>query len=164
LAELRVDVVQMEIPAGCNLIAGHSHFIKTVEDLYEILATTSPHLKFGIAFCEASGPRLVRWDGNDKELVEVAVRNAQRVAAGHFFNVLLKDGYPINCLNAIKGCQEICRIFAATANPLQILVVETEQGRGVIGVVDGFTPLGVENEDDQRERRNLLRNVIGYKR
>ncbi len=164
MADVKFDVVPIKIPEGCNVILGHSHFIKTVEDLYEILVTTSPYLKFGIAFCEASGPRLIRKDGNDKDLIDVAVENALAVAAGHFFIIVLKDGYPINCLNAIKNCQEVCRIFTATANPLQVIIAETEQGRAVIGVVDGFTPLGVEEQQHIEERKKLLREIIGYKR
>ncbi len=161
---VKLDVVKMEIPEGCNIILGHSHFIKTVEDLYEILVTSSPYLKFGIAFCEASGPCLIRHDGNDEELKKVAIENAKRLSAGHAFVILLKEGYPINVLNAIKNCQEVCRIFTATANPLEVIIAETEQGRGIIGVVDGFASKGVESEEDIEKRKRFLREVTKYKR
>ncbi|MCQ4406800.1 MAG: adenosine-specific kinase [Sulfolobaceae archaeon] len=160
---VKIDVVRVEIPEGTNVIIGQSHFIKTVEDLYETLASSSPHLKFGIAFCEASGKRLVRWDGNDEELIKLAQKACLGIAAGHVFVIYIKNGYPINVLNRIKNVEEVVRIFAATANPLQVLVAETDQGRGVIGVVDGFTPLGVENEENIKERKDLLRK-FGYKR
>ncbi|MDK2870832.1 MAG: uncharacterized protein PWQ16_184 [bacterium] len=161
---VNLEVVKMEIPEGCNIIVGHSHFIKTVEDLYEILVTSSPYLKFGIAFCEASGPCLIRYDGNDEELIKVAIENAQRLSAGHAFVVLIKEGYPINVLNAIKGCQEVCRIFTATANPLQVIIAQTDQGRGIIGVVDGFSSKGVEGPEDIEKRKKFLREVTKYKR
>jgi hypothetical protein len=164
LTELKWQIVQLEIPEGCNIILGQSHFIKTVEDIYEALVTSAPALEFGIAFCESSGPCLVRHDGNAKDLVDVAIENAKKLSAGHAFVVLLRKGYPINVLNALKGVQEVCRIFAATANPLQVLVFETEQGRGIAGVVDGFATKGVESEADIKDRKNLLRKVIGYKR
>jgi adenosine/AMP kinase len=160
---VKIDVVRIEIPQGTNVIIGQSHFIKTVEDLYETLASSSPHLKFGIAFCEASGKRLIRWDGNDEELIQLAQKACQSIAAGHVFVIYIKNGYPINVLNRIKNVEEVVRIFAATANPLQVLVAETDQGRGVIGVVDGQTPLGVEKEEDIKERKELLRK-FGYKR
>ena len=158
-----IEVVSVEIPEGVNIIAGMSHFIKTVEDLYEALATSSPHLKFGIAFCEASGPTLIRYDGNDDELTKFAVDVAKRVAAGHFFIVAIREGYPINVLHKIRKVDEIVNILCATANPVQFLVVETEQGRGVIGVVDGYKSKGVESEEDRKHRHKFLRN-IGYKR
>ena len=161
---LRWSVESLEIPEGCNLVLGQSHFIKTVEDLYEALVTSSPSLEFGIAFCEASGDCLIRRDGNAPDLVKAAVENARRVNAGHVFVVLLRNGYPINVLDRIKRVQEVCRVFAATANPLQVLVAQTEQGRGVAGVVDGFPTLGVETEEDAAGRRHLLREIIGYKR
>ncbi len=160
---VKIDVVRIDIPEGTNVIIGQSHFIKTVEDLYEALATSSPHLKFGIAFNEASGKRLIRTDGNDQELIKLAVEQAKKIGAGHTFVIYIKNGYPINVLNTIKNVQEVVRIFAATANPLQVLVAETDQGRGIIGVVDGFTPLGVETEEDVKERKELLRK-FGYKR
>ncbi|MFP3260618.1 MAG: adenosine-specific kinase, partial [Sulfolobus sp.] len=140
---IKIDVVRVEIPEGTNVIIGQSHFIKTVEDLYETLASSSPTLRFGIAFCEASGKRLIRWDGNDEELIKMAQQTALKIGAGHTFVIYLKNGYPINVLNRIKNVEEVVRIFAATANPLQVLVAETDQGRGIIGVVDGYTPLGI---------------------
>ena len=157
-------LVQLDFPSDCNVILGQSHFIKTVEDLYEALATSSPSLKFGIAFCEASGDCLIRFDGNDEELVRIAVDNMTAVGAGHSFLIVLRNGYPINVLNRIKECQEVCRIFAATANPLQVIVCESGQGRGVAGVIDGFSPNGVETESDIEGRKTLLRRIIGYKR
>lgn len=158
------QVERMEIPEGCNIILGQSHFIKTVEDLFEALVTSSPGLQFGIAFCEASEPCLIRRDGNSPDLVEAAVRNALALSAGHAFVVLIRNGYPINVLNRIKEVQEVCGIFAATANPLEVLVFETEQGRGIAGVVDGFSSRGVEEGSHVEARKNLLRNIIGYKR
>lgn len=155
--------VPLAIPPDCNLVAGQSHFIKTVEDLAEIVVTTVPGAKFGLAFCEASGPCLVRTEGNDDALVAAAVDNAVRVAAGHTFWLLLHGAYPINLLPAIKQCQEVCQVFCATANPVQALVAELEQGRGVIGVVDGSGPLGVEDDAAKEARRGFLRK-IGYKR
>ena len=157
-------LVQLEFPSDSNIIVGQSHFIKTVEDLYEALITSSPSLKFGIAFCEASGDCLVRKDGNDGELVEAAVKNALALSAGHSFVVILRGGYPINVLNRLKDCQEVCRIIAATANPIQAIVCESPQGRGIAGVIDGFPPLGVENDDGIQARKDLLRKIIGYKR
>lgn len=154
--------VTMEIPDGANIIIGQSHFIKTAEDLYEIMVNSVPGIKFGIAFCEASGPCLVRAEGNDTALREVAIQNARNIAAGHTFVILMKGAFPVNVLNAIKSCPEVCSIFCATANPLQVLVAETEQGRGVLGVIDGYCPKGVENEKDIQERRQFLRK-IGYK-
>ncbi|MFP3225473.1 MAG: adenosine-specific kinase [Sulfolobaceae archaeon] len=160
---IKIDVVRVEIPEGTNVIIGQSHFIKTVEDLYETLASSSPTLRFGIAFCEASGKRLIRWDGNDEELIKMAQQTALKIGAGHTFVIYLKNGYPINVLNRVKNVEEVVRIFAATANPLQVLVAETDQGRGIIGVVDGYTPLGIEGEADIKERKELLRK-FGYKR
>ncbi|MCC6030276.1 MAG: adenosine monophosphate-protein transferase [Desulfurococcales archaeon] len=159
----RLEVVQIPIPEGANVIIGHSHFIKTVEDLYEALITSSPGIRFGLAFNEASGKRLVRIDGNDEELIKLASETALKVGAGHFFIIYLKNAWPINVLNRIKEVQEVVRVYAATANPLQVIVVETDQGRGVLGVVDGFTPLGVESSEDINERKSFLRK-IGYKR
>ena len=160
---MNLSPVKIDIPADANVIIGQSHFIKTVEDLYEILATSAAGLKFGVAFCEASGQRLVRWDGNDKELTGSAIANAKAIGAGHVFVVLLREGFPINVLNQIKNCPEVCRIFCATANELEVIVIDREQGRGVVGVVDGQSPAGVETEDDQAVRREFLRK-IGYKR
>jgi adenosine/AMP kinase len=160
--KMELKPVRLEFPEGCNIILGQSHFIKTVEDLYEIMITHSPQAKFGIAFCEASGKRLIRFEGNDQELIEVACKNLQRIAAGHTFLIVMKNAYPINVINAVKNCQEVCRIFCATANPVEVIVAETEQGRGVIGVIDGYKPLGIEKEEDRRERKEFLRK-IGYK-
>ena len=157
-----IEIVGIDVPDGTNLVLGQSHFIKTVEDLYEALAGSSPHLRFGLAFCEASGPRLVRRAGNDPDLVEQAVAHALAVAAGHSFVVLLREGFPVNVLNQIKTVPEVCHVFCATANPVQVLVAVTDRGRGILGVVDGEPPLGVETEDDVRARQSLLRE-IGYK-
>lgn len=161
---MELKVVKINIPEGTNIIIGQSHFIKTVEDLYEIMVTTIPNVKFGIAFNEASGPCLIRSDGNDDALVQAAVENCQAMQAGHVFNILIRDAYPINVLANIKHCQEICSIFCATANPVEVIVARTEQGCGVMGVVDGYGPKGVETEKDREDRRDLLRKVIGYKR
>jgi adenosine/AMP kinase len=158
-----LTAVRLEIPEGANLILGQTHFIKTVEDLYEVLATTVPQMKFGIAFNEASGPCLTRLEGNDPDLRAVAQRNATVIGAGHIFVILLRDGYPINVLNRIKDVPEVCSIFCATANPVEVVVAQTEQGRGVLGVVDGSSPKGVESDEDARARREFLRK-IGYKR
>ena len=155
--------VKMETPEGANIIIGQTHFIKTVEDLYEIMAGTVPEASFGIAFCEASCDCLVRKEGNDKKMIEVAVRNASSIGAGHTFVVIMKDAFPINVLNAIKSCQEVCSIFCATANPVEVVIAETELGRGIMGVIDGFVPKGIEDEKDIRRRKALLRK-LGYKR
>lgn len=155
--------VPIRFPEGANIILGQSHFIKTVEDLYEILISSVPGMKFGVAFCEASGPCLIRFDGNDEELKTVAVKIATEVGAGHSFVIVMTEGFPINVLNAIKACPEVCRVYCATANPVEAIVVETGQGRGILGVIDGESPRGVENEDDIRARRDFLR-TIGYKR
>lgn len=160
---MEIEVVQLEVPEGSNIVFGQSHFIKTVEDLYEIMVGSMPSIRFGLAFCEASGKRLIRSDGNDEELRAAAVRNAQAVGAGHTFCIVLKDAFPINVLNAIKSCPEVCRIFCATANQVQALVAKTHQGRGVLGVVDGETPLGVEGDDEITWRKELLR-TFKYKR
>ena len=159
----RTKIVSVNIPPDCNVIFGHSHFIKTVEDIYEALVSASPSLKFGIAFCEASQKRLIRTDGNDDDMIKLASTAAFDVGAGHSFFIYLKDGFPINVLGRIKEVEEVCRIFCATANLLEVIVAETRQGRGVIGVVDGEPPLGIEAEDDKTERIEFLRK-IGYKR
>lgn len=159
----RRKIVKVNIPVDCNVIFGHSHFIKTVEDLYEAMVTSSPSLKFGIAFCEASQKRLIRTDGNDEELIKLASAAAFDVACGHSFFIFMKDGFPINVLRRVKEVDEVCRIFCATANPLEVIVGETHQGRGVLGVVDGEAPLGIETEEDKKERSEFLRK-IGYKR
>jgi hypothetical protein len=155
--------VKIEIPADANLIFGQSHFIKTVEDLYEILAGSGTALKFGLAFSEASGPCLVRSDGNDEEFKKGAERELLKISAGHSFLIFLKNGFPINVLNQIKNCPEVCRVFCATANPVEVILAETEQGRAVLGVVDGFGPKGVESPEDVAKRKDFLRK-IGYKR
>ncbi len=160
---MEFKIVKMEIPGGANIIIGQTHFIKTVEDLYEIMAGTVPDASFGIAFCEASCDCLVRKEGNNKEMIEVAVRNASSIGAGHTFVVIMKDAFPINVLNAIKSCQEVCSIFCATANPVEVVIAETELGRGIMGVIDGFVPKGIEDEKDIRRRKALLRK-LGYKR
>lgn len=155
-------VVRIDIPEGCNIILGQTHFIKTAEDLYEIISTTVPQAKFGIAFTEASGPCLIRKEGNDGDLVEACVKNLKEIGAGHIFCVLLRDAFPINVLNAIKNCPEVCNIYCATANPLEVIIAETGQGRGIMGVIDGFSPKGVEAGEDRAKRREFLRK-IGYK-
>ncbi len=160
---MELETVEMTIPEGANLILGQSHFIKTVEDLYEIIVGTVAGMKFGIAFNEASGACLTRVEGNDDELKTVATDNATALGAGHCFVIVLKEGYPINILDRIKDCQEVVRLFCATANPVQVIVAETEQGRGVLGVIDGSSPKGVEGESDVAWRHDLLRK-IGYKR
>lgn len=159
---MELSLVTIEKPDDLNLVLGQAHFVKTVDDLHETLAGSSPHLRFGVAFCESSGPRLVRRSGNDEELVALAVRNLQAIGAGHAFLVFLRDGYPVNVLNQLKQVPEVCRIFCATANPVEVVVAETDQGRGILGVVDGGTPLGVETDDDVAVRRELLR-TLGYK-
>ena len=153
---------QLPLPQDCSVILGQSHFIKTVEDLYEILVTSVPGIKFGLAFCEASGPCLVRSEGNEPELKRQAEDSALAIGAGHTFIVYIKNAYPLNLINAIKNCQEVCRIFCASANPVQVLLVESEQGRGVIGVIDGSSPRGIETETDVAKRKEFLRK-IGYK-
>ena len=160
---MEIRAIDIRFPEGANVIIGQSHFIKTVEDLYEVMVNASPSIKFGVAFSEASGPRLIRRDGNDPALIDCAVGILRELACGHVFAVAMKDGFPVNVLNAIKECREVCRVFCATANPLQVLVVETPKGRGVIGVVDGEPPLGVETEKDVEARKGFLRK-IGYKR
>jgi len=154
--------IRDDIPEGCNIILGKTHFIKTAEDLYEIIATTVSQAKFGVAFTEASGPCLIRTEGNDNGLIQGCVKILQDIGAGHVFCILLMEAYPVNVLNQIKNCHEVCRIYCATANPLEVLVAVTEQGCGVIGVVDGFPPKGVETSEDKKQRKELLRN-IGYK-
>jgi hypothetical protein len=159
---MEIKSYQLPLPADCNVILGQTHFIKTVEDLYEIMVTSVPGIKFGLAFCEASGPCLVRSEGNDSELKKQAEQSALSIGAGHTFIIYIKNAYPINLLNAIKNCQEVCHIFCATANPVQVLLVESEQGRGVVGVIDGSSPKGVETAIDVSKRKEFLRK-IGYK-
>lgn len=160
---LQMHSVPMEFPPDTNIIVGQSHFIKTVEDLYEAVATTVPQAKFGLAFNESSGACLTRCDGNDDKLREAAVHNAQALGCGHTFVLLLQNSYPINVLAAIRNVPEVCSIFCASANPLQIIVAQSEQGRGILGVIDGSSPKGVESQSDVAWRHDLLRK-IGYKR
>jgi len=159
---MEITSVRIEKPDDVNVIVGQSHFIKTVEDLHEALAQSSAALRFGIAFCESSGPRLVRRSGNDPELVELATRNASAVGAGHSFVVVLRQGFPVSVLNALKQVPEVCSIFCATANPVEVLVAVSPAGRGILGVIDGGAPLGVETEADVTDRKALLRR-FGYK-
>ena len=160
---MELKAIQLTIPENGNIILGQSHFIKTVEDIYEAIVNTSPHIRFGIAFNEASGDRLTSPSRNDEDLKQIAVRNATDVAAGHVFCVTLRDGFPINVLGRIQQAPEVANIFCATANPVQVIVAETEQGRGVLGVVDGFSPKGVETPEDVARRVELLQK-FGYKR
>ena len=153
--ELKIE--RLEIPENCNVIFGQTHFIKTVEDLYEIIVGAVPGAKFGIGFCEASGHCLVRGEGNDEVLKEVAVENVLKIGAGHTFIILLKDAFPINVLNAVKMCQEVCSLFCATANPVEVILAQSDQGRGVLGVIDGSSPKGIEKEDGIIWRKDLLR-------
>ncbi|MFN3384004.1 MAG: adenosine-specific kinase [Archaeoglobaceae archaeon] len=159
---MRFEVVSIEVPKDCNVILGMAHFIKTVEDLYEALVNSVPGIKFGLAFCEASGKCLVRHEGNDPDLRELAAKKALEIGCGHSFIIFIKNAYPINVLGKIKDVPEVCRILAATANPLQVVIVETEQGRGILGVVDGFKSKGIEGEEEIKERKEFLRK-IGYK-
>ena len=154
---MELTLERIEIPEGCNVIFGQSHFIKTVEDLYEIIIGAVPGAKFGIGFCEASGHCLVRGEGNEDGLKEAAMQSAFQVGAGHTFFIFIRDAFPINILNAVKMCQEVCHIFCATANPLQVVLAQSEQGRGVMGVIDGSSPKGVEKEDGVAWRKELLR-------
>ena len=158
-----LKTVRLTIPENGNIILGHSHFIKTVEDLYEAIVNSVPQMKFGIAFNEASGACLIRVDGNDTELEGIAAENAQALAAGHAFVIALRDGYPINILGRIREIPEVCNIFCATANPVEVILAETEQGRGILGVIDGSSPKGIESATDREWRHGLLRK-IGYKR
>lgn len=160
---MELKTVSLEIPENGNIILGQSHFIKTVEDLYEAVVNTVPQMKFGVAFCEASGACLIRAEGNDDELKALAIRNAQSVAAGHTFVMCMREGYPINLLSRIKDVPEVVGLYCATANPVQVIVAETDQGRGVLGVVDGSSPKGIEGPADIEWRHSLLRK-IGYKR
>lgn len=159
---MELKTVRIEKPDDLNFILGQSHFIKTVEDLYEAIVQTAPQMKFGVAFCEASGPALVRWVGNDAALVELAKRNALALSCGHCFILFLSGGFPINILNTIKAVPEVCNIFCATANPVEVIVAETGTGRGILGVVDGSKSKGVETEADIAARKQLLRK-FGYK-
>ena len=160
---MELRTVSITIPDGANVIIGQSHFVKTVEDLYEVMVTGVPQARFGLAFCEASGACLIRSDGNDGSLEQAAISTAAAIAAGHVFVLYVQDAYPINVLNRIKDCPEVCRIFCATANALQAVVAESEQGRGIVGVIDGSPPKGVEQDADREWRGGFLRQ-IGYKR
>jgi uncharacterized protein len=159
---MEFKTVRIEKPTDLNLILGQSHFIKTVEDLYEAIVQTVPGMKFGIAFCESSGPALLRYAGNDARLIELAQRNALSLSCGHCFIIFMEGGFPVNILNTIKNVPEVCRIFCATANPVEVIVGETEQGRGILGVIDGVKTKGIETEADIKARKELLRR-IGYK-
>lgn len=159
---MEIKTVKIDIPDGCNIILGQTHFIKTTEDLYEILATNIPLAKFGVAFTEASGQCLIRKEGNESSLIDTCVKNLERIGAGHVFLIMMKDAFPINVLNAVKNCQEVCSIYCATANPVEVVVAETELGRGIMGVIDGFSPKGVEDDTDEKQRKEFLRK-IGYK-
>lgn len=159
---MEIKIVKIEKPEEMNFILGQAHFIKTVEDIHEAIVTTAPHLKFGLAFCESSGPALVRFSGNDDRLIEIAKKNALNLSAGHSFIIFMENGFPINILNAIKNVPEVCRIFCATANPVEVIIAETETGRGILGVIDGMKTKGVEGEEDIKKRKEFLRK-IGYK-
>ncbi|HOL50177.1 MAG TPA: adenosine-specific kinase [bacterium] len=160
---MQVITVKIEKPESINFILGQTHFIKSVEDIHEALVSTVPGIKFGLAFCEASGKCLVRWSGTDSEMIKLAKTNAERIGAGHSFIIFLGQGfYPINVLNTIKMIPEVCCIFCATANPVEVVIVETQQGRGILGVIDGFSIKGVEDEEEIKWRKDLLRK-IGYK-
>ena len=160
--DVKISAVQLEWEEECNIIVGQSHFIKTIEDIPEILVSSVPGIEYGMAFNEASGPCLVRTEGNDEKLIAEAAECALKVGAGHTFYLIMRRAYPINVLNQIKACQEVARIYAATANPLQVLVAETGMGKGIAGVIDGFSPKGVETEKDKNDRKNLLK-ALGYK-
>ena len=159
---MELKTVKIEKPEELNFILGQSHFIKTVEDIYEAVVQTNPQMKFGLAFCEASGPALVRWVGNDPALIELAQKNAMSLACGHCFILFLQNGFPVNILNAIKAVPEVCGIYCATANPTEVVIAETEQGRGILGVIDGLKTQGIETDADIKSRKELLRK-IGYK-
>jgi uncharacterized protein len=159
---MELKVVTIEKPDDVNFIMGQAHFIKTIEDLHEAIVQTVPQMKFGIAFCESSGPALIRFSGNDDELITLAKKNAMKLSAGHVFVVFMRDGFPINILNTIKSIPEVASIFCATGNPAQIIVAENEQGRGILGVIDGVKSKGIETETDKKTRYDFLRK-IGYK-
>lgn len=159
---MEIKTVRIDIPEGCNIILGQTHFIKTIEDLYEIIVAGVPRARFGVAFTEASGPCLIRKEGNDEGLIEACVKTLLNLGAGHVFCIYLKEAFPINILNQIKNCPEVCRVFCATANPLEVIVATTEQGSGIVGVIDGFAPKGIETAEDRNSRKEFLRK-IGYK-
>ena len=162
VVQVELSVVPIDKPEGQDVIVGQAHFVKTVEDLHEALIGAGPQLRFGVAFCEASGPCLIRRSGNDGELVDLAVRNAESVGAGHAFIIFIREGFPVNVLNAVKQVPEVCGVFCATANPVEIIVAETDLGRAILGVVDGLPPSGVETRADEADRKLLLR-TLGYK-
>ena len=157
-----ISIVRIEKPEDVNFILGQSHFIKTVEDIHEAVVSTAPRMRFGLAFCESSGPALVRWSGNDEAMIELAKKNALALSTGHAFIIFMADGFPVNILNTVKAVPEVCRIFCATANPVEVVVASTAQGRGILGVIDGLASKGVETEADIKVRREFLRK-IGYK-
>lgn len=159
---MELSIVKIEKPENLNFILGQSHFIKTIEDIHEALVSTVPGIKFGVAFCEASGPSLVRFSGTSDEMVELAKKNAMALSAGHSFIIFLENAFPINVLNTIKNVPEVCRVFCATANPTEVVIAETEQGRGILGVIDGLRTKGIETESDIAYRKDFLRK-IGYK-
>ncbi|HOR41642.1 MAG TPA: adenosine-specific kinase [Atribacterota bacterium] len=159
---MEIKTIKLDYPEEANIILGQSHFIKTAEDLFEIMVSSVPGVKFGLAFNEASGPCLVRAEGNDEKLKRIAISNIQEIGAGHTFLIIMENAFPINVLNAVKQCPEVCRIFCATANPVEVIVAETEQGRGILGVIDGAVPQGVEKEEDVEKRKKFLR-TISYK-
>lgn len=163
MGDIKLEVLTIPIPEGANVIIGRSHFIKSAEDIYEALVTSVPGIKFGLAFNEASGKRLVRYEGNDEELLRAAIDAALKVGAGHTFYLFVRNAYPINVLNKLKMVDEVVSLYVATGNPIQIIVAETSQGRTILGIVDGYTPLGVEKEEDKEERKTFLRK-IGYKK
>jgi len=159
---MEIKVLKVEVPEGCNVIVGKTHFIKSVEDIHELLVNCVPNIKFGLAFCEASGKCLVRYSGNDEELVKLAREKAFEIGCGHSFIIFMKNAYPINVLPRLKQVPEVVGIYCATANPVELIIAETEQGRAILGVVDGFKPKGIEEEEDIKERKEFLRK-IGYK-
>ncbi len=159
---METNTIRVEIPEGCNIILGQTHFIKTAEDLYEIIAGTVPQAKFGIAFTEASGPCLIRTEGNDDDLITACEKTLGSIGAGHIFCIYLRNAFPINVLSQIKACSEVCHVYCATANPLEVVVASTALGRGILGVIDGFPPKGVETPSDRAQRKEFLRK-IGYK-
>lgn len=159
---MEIKTVRIEKPADINFILGQSHFIKTVEDIHETVVSAVPGIKFGLAFCEASGECLIRWSGNDEEMIELAKKNAESISAGHSFILFIKDAFPVNILGAVRDVSEVCSIFCATANPVEVVVAETDQGRGIMGVVDGESPKGVEDDKGKAWRHDILRK-FGYK-
>ena len=159
---MELHAVSVDKPEDANVVLGQSHFIKTAEDVYEALTNSVPGIKFGLAFCESSGPRLIRCEGTEEELKKLAAKNAAAIGAGHSLVIYLRESYPVNVLNALKSVPEICSVYCATANPIEVIITESEQGRGILGVIDGKSPLGVESENDVKMRRSFLRK-IGYK-